>query len=314
MKRKSIIIRIISRLKKDGFSIVLNILFSRQTHRLKSIVSPTLYETINMYLRLGYWPKIRKPRSLNEKLVYQKLNIENPLFSLVADKVKVRDYVANKVGDGILNEVYFIGSDPRDINFDHLPSKFVIKTNHGSGWNIVVKDKDSIVKDEVIRKCQEWLKYKYSSYSKGYEAHYDNIEPRILVEKFLEGIDNDSDLDYKFYCFHGKVKFIAVDTNKNIIQNRHLYDVNWNLLSFKWPEFPQDNQLKKPIQLSEMLLLAEQLSVDFEFSRIDLYLSKDGIKFGEITISPGGGWDKISPVEWDFKLGGLWKLVQTAHR
>jgi hypothetical protein len=306
MKLYNFIKRGFTRLRKDGFPVVFNIIFGKYLYKLKPFVSPIVFESVNMYVRLGYWPKIKTPRSLNEKLVHQKLYIKNPLFSLVADKVKVRKYVADKLGDTILNDLYYVGNDPSLIKFENLPSQFVIKANHGSGWNIIVKDKSRIDKNEIVNKCSYWLGLKYSSYSNGYECHYDNIEPNILVEKFLEGTDNESNLDYKFYCFHGSVKFIAVDTNKNIRQNRYIYNTNWDLLDFTWPEFPQDKKVKKPLELTEMINIAENLAKDFIFCRIDLYLAKTGIKFGEITISPGGGWDKISPIAQDFKLGKFW--------
>lgn len=308
MKQKNIIFRIWTRLRKDGFPVILNILFSKYIFIIKPIVSPIIYESINMYLRLGYWPNLRKPLSLNEKIVNRKIFSHNPIFGLVADKVQVRQYISEKIDNKILNEIYFIGEDPNLIPFESLPSKFVIKANHGSGWNIIVNDKSTINKNQIISKCNYWLSIKYSSFSKGYEAHYDSISPRIIVERFLESKNDKQILDFKFFCFHGCVKFIAVDTDKNIRQNRYIYDTNWNLVDFTWPNFPHDNFIEKPMEIKEMISIAETLAQDFDFCRIDLYLSKDGVKFGEITISPGGGWDKISPKEWDFKLGELWKI------
>lgn len=306
MKQKHMVNRIWSRLRKDGFPLILNLLFVKYVCHLKSLVSPLIYESINMYLRLGYWPKLKNPRTLNEKIVYQKLFSHNPIFGVVADKFKARQYVSEKIGNNILNELYFVGEDPQLIPFESLPSQYVIKANHGSGWNIIVKDNSIINKNEIIKKCNYWLSIKYSSFSKGYEAHYDTISPLILVERFLESKDDKPILDFKFFCFHGCVKFIAVDTDKQTRQKRYIYDTNWNLAEFTWPDFPHDKPIQKPVEISEMVKIAEILSKDFNFCRIDLYLSKDGIKFGEITISPGGGWDKISPKKWDFKLGELW--------
>lgn len=306
MNNNNFVKKVFYRLKKGEFPLLLNPLLAKHVFHIKPFVSPVFFESINMYLRLGYWPKLKNPRTINEKIVNQKLFINNPLFSQVADKVKVRKYVSDKIGENVLNELYFVGNDPRLIPFESLPNQFIIKTNHGSGWNIIVKDKSKIDKSEIIEKCNYWLSLKYSDYSKGYEAHYDSIAPSILVEKFLSGKDNNSILDYKFFCFHGRVNFIAVDTDKYTKQNRLIYDVNWNPIDFSWPNLPKENQVQKPQEIREMIQIAESLSHDFDFCRIDLYLSNTGIKFGEITISPGGGWDKITPKEADFILGKLW--------
>lgn len=292
--------------RKNGISIIFKYMFLKHVYRLKPIVSPILFESINMYLRLGYWPNLKKPRTLNEKIVYQKLFTKKALFTIVADKYKVRDYVANKVGESILNEIYFVGNDAKKVNFDILPNKFVIKANHGSGWNFIVKDKSSINQQNIIDKCNSWLKQKYSINSNGYETHYDNIQPLVLFEKYLYGISEIPFLDYKFFCFRGIVKFIAVDTEKEKTPNRNIYDTNWNNIEFSWPDFPKKKSISKPSQLAEMVKIAEVLSKEFEFCRIDLYLSTDGIKFGEITLTPGSGWDKISPQAWDRRLGDFW--------
>lgn len=303
----SFIKRILIRLRKNGFSIILNYIFVKYVFRLKPFISPVMYESINMYLRLGYWPNLKNPKTLNEKLVNRKLFKKITLFSEVADKFKVRKYISNKVDQKILNELYYVGDDPSKIPFDHLPQKFVIKANHGSGWNIIVRDKNEISNSEIIEKCNQWMGTKYTDFSNGYEAHYDTISPLILVEKFLEGIGMKPVIEYKFFCFHGIVKFLAVDTDKQKkSQNRYIYDIDWNLLEFKWPEFPRRKFVLKPSQINEMIQIAEELSKDFEFCRIDLYLCRDGIKFGEITICPGGGWDKISPRIWDSRLGEQW--------
>ena len=42
--------------------------------------------------------------------------------------------------------------------------------------------------------------------------------------------------------------------------------------------------------------------------RVDLYLAKDQIYFGEMTFSSGNGRIKWNPTEFDTYLGSLWDL------
>ena len=64
--------------------------------------------------------------------------------------------------------------------------------------------------------------------------------------------------------------------------------------------------MERPAQFSKMLRIAECLSEDIDFVKVDLYApNDDAIMFGELTLTPAGGNVKLKR-EWDFKLGELW--------
>ena len=273
-------------------------------------ISPGVFAKLEMFLILGYWPNIDNPKSLNEKIYYRKLFAPHPLSVLVADKWAVRKYVASKTGRSeILNKVFFVGNAPEKIPFDDLPNKFVIKATHGSGWNIIVNDKSKINRDEIIAQCRMWLDMKYSDPLRNIsEKYYDNIVPRIIVEMFIEDSVFDLPLDYKFLCFNGKVRCIeTVIRTLNDYREIH-YDDNWNDMNFRWGTLRAEG-FSKPHLLREMIEVAEQISSEFDFCRVDLY-SPDNKKiiFGEITLAPGSGLSPFYPREWDYRLGELWKL------
>ena len=273
---------------------------------LGSVLSPAVCKSAMIYLRLGYWPNIRKPRSLNEKVAHRQLFAPHPLGSLLADKWRVREYVAERGLGDILNEVYFVTDDPASIPFDDLPGQFVIKANHGCGWNIIVKDKSELHQRRVIRQCRMWLRRKYGRASHNYETHYDSIAPLILVERFLRDERYELPVDYKIDCFHGRTHSIGVKHRCADITAYGRYDTTWNQLDFAAVGIPAGGHIERPSRLNAMIEAAERLSCGIDYCRVDLYLLNDkDLFFGEITMNPSGGINPISK-EWDFRLGELW--------
>ena len=84
------------------------------------------------------------PQTLNEKINWLKFNSDTSSWSRLADKYLVRDYLKEKGLEHLLVPLYGKWDKPEDINFDSLPKQFVMKTNHGSGEIIIVKDKIKI--------------------------------------------------------------------------------------------------------------------------------------------------------------------------
>ena len=72
-----------------------------------------------------------------------------------------------------------------EIDFDKLPNQFVIKCNHGCGYNIIVKDKSKLDLAYVKEKLDYWMKKNFA-FKHGYELHYRDIQPKIIIEKFIE--------------------------------------------------------------------------------------------------------------------------------
>ena len=97
-----------------------------------------------------------------------------------------------------------------DLDFNILPNKFVLKTNHASSTIIIVKDKLKLNMLETKLKFHRWLSTNYA-FKKWFGLHYGLIKPKIVCEKFMGNRDL---VDYKFFCFSGGVKFVWVDTGR----------------------------------------------------------------------------------------------------
>lgn len=256
---------------------------------------------------VGYKPNIDNPRSFNEKMQWLKLYNEDPLLTKCADKYLVREYVKEKIGEEYLIPLLGVWDSPDDIDFDKLPNQFVLKVNWGSGQNIIVKDKAKLDIEETKTKLREWLSPHSNHYYYSFEWSYKNIKPKIIAEQFIQQLNNDL-YDYKFFSYRGKVKNLFVVSDRFNKKYFDFYDTDWNKLPFERVYHNSPNGIIKPQNLDRMISLAETLSKDFPFARVDFYDLENKIYFGEITFYPGNGMEAFEPVEWDYKLGEMLTL------
>lgn len=259
--------------------------------------------------KIGKKLNLKKPNTFTEKIQWYKLNYRNPLMTQCSDKYNVREYISSKKLEHTLTELLWVGKDPNKIEFDTLPEKFVIKTTNGSGTNIIVTDKSTINEEEIIETLQKWLKR--DIYSLGREWSYKHINPVIIIEEYLE--DSDTGFhginDYKFLCMNGKVDFIVLDVNRQIGHKRNIYDANWNYIDVDTDHGTLGDIVSEPEKLSEMKEIAEKLSQDFPFVRVDLYLVNGKIYFGELTFYPWSGYVWFNRNDFDTHLGKNMKLI-----
>ena len=262
------------------------------------------------YLRVyGRWPDFMNPQSFSEKLWSRMLHERDPLFTLISDKFRVRDYVASKIGTDHLIPLLWHGEKPDDIPFDELPEQFVIKTNHGCGYNIIAKDKMRIDQNGTIIQLKKWLNENYGLDTfLGVAWGYKNIKPSIIVESFI-GENGKPPVDYKFYCFDGRVEILTLHIDRFGEHKTKAFDRDFKPYDFG-PTFKQyRGEILRPSTFEVMLQLAETLAVDFDFMRIDLYNAGGKIYFSELTPYPAGvtnfrGFDLTS---LDHNLGKKWK-------
>lgn len=254
--------------------------------------------------RMGYQLDLDNPRTLNEKINWLKLNNRKDLHTVVADKYKVREYVASKVGSKYLIPLLFHSKDPNDLVPESFPdTSFIIKANHNSSGGLMVRDKSEVDWKSARKRFKRLLRENF--YYSTREWQYKNIEPRIIAEELLTYEDGSIPEDFKFHCFNGKLAFIMIDfdrhTNK---RTRNLYDRDWNLIPCNWGR-PYGKDLEKPNNLDEMIEVAEKLAEDFIYVRVDLYLVRGKIYFGEITFHHNSGHQRFIQEEYDLKFGEM---------
>lgn len=269
-------------------------------------INPELEIKLMYRIQQGKKLNLENPTTYNEKIQWLKLNYRDGLIPKLVDKFTVRQFVSDNGLECILNEIYWQGFDPSQIPYDKLPNKFVMKTTHGSGFNIICIDKNELNYKKTNKVLNTWLK---TEFIPAYGEWFYGVErPRIIIEKYLEGESGKIPEDYKILCFDGVPKYIRVDTDRYGKHKTNVYDLNWNLLDDVTLEHPNDTPIDKPLLLDEMIDIARKLSEGFPHVRIDLYTVNHKIYFGEMTFTNGSGFDKIKPHEFDLELGSYIKL------
>lgn len=271
-------------------------------------INPKLVIKIIFYLKNGYKLNLTHPITYNEKLQWIKFYDKNLKIPVCADKYTVREYVKESDCEVLLNHLLWEGSDAGEIPFEKLPEQFVIKVTHGSGFNIICRDKSQLNIEKAKRKLTRWLKEKYiPCYG---EWFYGIIRPRIIIEEYLGDEKGDIPNDYKVLCFNGEPKLIQVHYGRYRDHKMKLYEPDWKEIrnvQIKYSDNP-DYRIERPLELDKMLEYARILSKPFYNARIDFYIVRNRLYFGEITITDGAGFDKITPYSFDMELGSYMKL------
>jgi hypothetical protein len=265
-----------------------------------SFISDKNYTRIRFFLRFRKFLNLKNPRTFSEKIQYIKLFDRNEFYRNFIDKVKVREFINEQIGPKYLTKIYYIYNNFSSINFNDLPEKFVLKANHGSGLNYICKDKDKIDKKELSRIVNHWLNIDFYNIQR--EWAYKGIERKLICEEYLES-EYDSLIDYKFFCFNSKPKFIQVDFDRFTNHTRNIYDLEWKKLPVRLRHKNISIKLKRPDNLTEMIEIAKKLSRKFRLVRIDLYSVYRKTYFGEMTFYPGSGFEKFIPDKWDLIFG-----------
>lgn len=255
----------------------------------------------------GKKPNLEQPTNFSEKLQWLKLNYHNPLQTICADKYLVRDYLSKKGYDAILSKVICTVDSVEKLDIKSLPDKFVIKATHGSGWNLICTDKKKINWFWWKKIMNIWLHN--NIFWPGRECPYKNMKPRLLVEEFMT--DKSGQLmDYKFFCFNGKAKFVQANKGRDTINHaQNFYDLNWQILPFGKDLKPRpDITIDAPICLNQMIEIAEDLAHEFPFVRVDFYEVNGKVIFGELTFYPKSGLPDLNPPEYDEILGSYFNI------
>lgn len=101
------------------------------------------------------------------------------------DRYFVRDYIKDKIGEEFLIPLLDVYKIFDDINFDVLKNQFVIGCNHGSEYNVIVKNKMNLNVTKTKLTINLWMKTNYA-FLNGLELQYKDIEPMIIIEKYMD--------------------------------------------------------------------------------------------------------------------------------
>ncbi len=252
--------------------------------------------------RFGRMIDFRHPTKFNEKIQIYKLLYRNPIMTDFSDKVRAKELAAAVIGGQYIVPTLGVYERFSDIPRDELPDRFVMKTNHGSGFTLICQDKSSFDWVDAEAKMNAWLNYDF--YARFREWAYKDITPKILIEELLTTENGQIPEDCKIELAQGKIIAITLVLNKHMgSPSAFKVDTNWQRLDYNttYPRYPFE--VDRPVQMDLMESLAKQLANGFPFARVDLYSVQGKVYFGEMTFYPAAGLGNFNPSEWDEIMG-----------
>ena len=219
--------------------------------------------------------------TFEDKLNWLVIHDTNILKGKCADKILLHRFSRKKLGKDICNKILKIYNNELEINLKELPNQFVLKTNHGSGYNIIVENKTNFNLTNAQIQLRKWMNIDYGKY--GAEFHYSFINRKIFTEEYI-----GKDLkNYKFLCYNGKPKYVYLSIKEGNNKYRNFYDMQWNFINYSCLSQPHPlYKYPMPKLFQLMKKYAKILSEDFKFVRVDLYELKNEVKLGELTFIP----------------------------
>ena len=256
------------------------------------------------FKKCGKQLDIDNPKSFTEKVQWLKIYDSAFLKSYCADKINLHHYSLKTLGYDYCIPITSTFNSIDDIDFNRLPARFVLKCNHGSGYNIICKDKTKLNQSRTISLLRQWLNEDYSE-KQGYELHYKLIQPKCFSEQYMN--DGHSDLtDYKIYCFNGRDIFTQVIQDRNTNELMSHFLPGW-VYTDKYDQvgYNSSPSIEPPRCYDKMIHMARTLSKPFKMVRVDFYVIHDTLYLGELTFTPYSGYHRFKSSTADNELGEL---------
>lgn len=233
--------------------------------------------------RLGRLPNLVNPRGYNDVIQWLKLYDQTPEHVIACDKYAVREWVAERVGEGVLNRLLYVADEP----LEGVPTPYMLKATHDSGSTYKIRQEADLV--EAIPKLRQKLGRVYGAH-KG-EWAYSFVKPRVIAEELMP----EPVIDYKFHCTHGKVRWVQVIWDRDSGQPKEAIflpsgELTGLHMDHKMAHAPLQRMYPGDVAWSELTRVAEALAKRWRYVRVDLYYVPDvGVRFGELTFWPLSG-------------------------
>lgn len=276
-----------------------------------AICPDKLYLRLRFRCVMGYWPNFSNPRTFQEKINWLKLYNRNEKYTTLVDKYAVKEWVEKRIGSKYIIPTIGVWNTPKEIDWNILPHRFVLKTTHGGGGGSVIICRDKNHFDVESAKMKLSLCMKKNIYNSFREWPYKNVKRRIIAETYKEEKNDKGEFshdlsDYKFFCFNGEPTYCQVIRNRHTKEVIDFYTMEWEHMDFVGlnPKcLNGENGVVRPSCLDEMINVCKVLSSGIPFVRVDLYFINGSVYFGEMTFFPAGGFGRFTPTEWNIIMG-----------
>lgn len=213
-------------------------------------------------------------------------------------------------------QVLGVYADVRDVPWDRLPDRVVVKPDRGAGGQGVrlLERQGSAWRDVLLDRqvTSEVLVDRLRSF-----ADRGIVSRSTVVEEMVDDPQRPRQVpvDWKFYTFFGTVGLVlarapVVDARRRLRPGWRMFDAQWRDLGQVYSGHLRDDSIAPPLHADELLSLAQRLSasVPRPFLRVDLYDDHDGAVFGELTPQPGG--EQRFRRDVDRRLGEHWEMAE----
>lgn len=240
------------------------------------------------FLRLRSFPNFRNPKSLNDQIRWTMLFSQNRRMPELCDKLAVRTYVRDKIGENYLIPLIAHGSWEEVSKF--LPSSIgMLKCTHDSGSALLVDYPDS---SEITIIREKFLTQLGKQYGVGKgEWPYGLVMPNLIYEELLPGTEKGiSPPDVKVHCIDGEPMLYEVIVGRQLRPQGSLFLPDGSQLQehFRDDRLPLESfPIDRAISLLEEP--ARELAEGLRYVRVDFYLTEDCVFFGEMTFFPESG-------------------------
>jgi hypothetical protein len=275
---------------------------------LKGLLPDALFLSLSHRQKVGRFPRLRHPVTFNEKIL-QRCLYPDPRYADLTDKLLVRDFIKRTIGEEHLIPLLASPETFTEADFAALPSSFVMKANHGSGFVKIVHDKTQTSFEELRALGEKWLRTDF--YDVARERHYRQIVPKLFFEALLVETDGNVPPDFKIHCFNQpsgahRAYILHISDRFKAHPRGDFYDEEWTQLAIRIGHYPCSTvPTPRPAHLDAILACARSLSAAFDYVRVDLYAPGDKIYFGELTFTPGAGVYPLYPESIDYEWGRM---------
>lgn len=290
----------------------MNRLLKNMVYHMPWLFSDRRFLELSYELHTGHHLNLDNPVSFNEKIQWLKLYDRKPLYTTLADKDAAKQWAAGIIGKEHIIPTIAVYDSEEFVDWDSLPSEFVLKCTHDSGGMVLCRSKNALDRDKATKKLAKALRSDF--WFRQREWVYKNIPHRIIAEPLMhDKRQTESLTDYKYFCFDGKAEFMYISEglNDHSTASVTFTDLEGNALPFcradyathkNLPPMPQNRRLMQ--ELAERLAKASGSA----FVRVDMYEIDGQVYFSEMTFYPNSGFIPFTPQEWDNKLGGMLHL------
>lgn len=260
------------------------------------------YVSVLWKMVMGYKLDWKHLKTFNEKLQWLKLYDHNPQYTTLVDKYRVKQWVADKIGEQYVIPTLAVYRSVDEIDLDKLPEQFVLKCNHDSGSVAICRDKSSFDLDAAKAKLDKGLKHNF--YWDAREWPYKNVKRCVFSEQFMKDSTMDDNLtDRKLSALDIEPKIIQVDFSLFKWHKYKLYGSHWSYIETQIQHLNQpDDEIDLQRALEEMQGLCRKLGEHFGQVGVDFYLINDKVYFAEMTVHHDCGWDCFGSEEFGLQF------------